>query len=82
MTEPILSEICDAGFRNVQTKLYHRMRTLKTEQYIALLNTYSDHRALGVEVTERFEWEMREALEHVGGVIHIYDTIDLYLAEK
>lgn len=82
MTQPILSELHDAGFRKAQVKLYHRMRTLTTEQYIALLNTYSDHRALDATVKNRFEQEMREALNRVGGIIHIYDTIDLYLAEK
>ena len=82
MTNPILSELRAAGFRNAQTKLYRRQRTLSTEQYIALLNTYSDHRALDVTLKNRFEREMREALSNVGGEIHIYDTIDLYLAEK
>ena len=82
MTEPILAELRASGFRNEQAKLYHRMRTLTTEQYIALLNTYSDHRALDAAAKERFEQEMLEALNRVGGVIHIYDTIDLYLAVK
>ena len=82
MTQPILSVIREAGFRKTQVKLYHRMRTLTTEQYIALLNTYSDHRALDATVKNRFEQEMCKALNRVGGIIHIYDTIDLYLAEK
>lgn len=82
MTEPILAELRASGFRNAQAKLYHRMRTLTTEQYIALLHTYSDHRALDAAMKNRFAQEMREALNCVGGEIHIYDTVDLYLAEK
>lgn len=82
MTEPILAELRAAGFRNAQAKLYHRVRTLTTEQYAALLNSYSDHRALDAALRDRFAREMREALHRVGGEIHIYDTIDLYLAEK
>ncbi len=58
------------------------MRTLNTEQYLALLNTYSDHRALDAALKTRFEQEMREALSRVGGSIRIYDTVDLYLARK
>ena len=73
MTEPILAELRASGFR---------IRTLTAEQYIALLHTYSDHRALDAAVKNRFAQEMREALNRVGGEIHIYDTIDLYLAEK
>lgn len=82
MTEPIVSELRFSGFKNVQSKLYHRIRTLTTDQYIALLNTYSDHRALNNTIKSRFESEMSEALNNVGGLIRIYDTIDLYLAEK
>ena len=82
MTEPILAELRASGFRNAQAKLYHRMRTLTTEQYIALLDSYSDHRALDAAMKNRFAQEMREALNRVGGEIHIYETVDLYLAEK
>ena len=80
--EPIIADLCAAGFKDLRTKLYHRTRTLTTEQYIALLNTYSDHRTLDPALKAQFEKEMREALERVGGYIHIYDTLDLYLAEK
>ena len=66
----------------VESKLYRRVRTLTTEAYIHLLNTYSDHRALDITVKERFEMEMRKAINEVGGNINIYDTIDLYLARK
>ena len=82
MTEPILFELRQSGFRNAAAKLYHRMRTLSTEQYLALLNTYSDHRALNTTMKNLFAQEMRDALDRVGGKINIYDTIDLYLAEK
>ena len=38
--------LIQAGFASVQTRLYHRERTLNIEEYLGLLNTYSDHRAL------------------------------------
>ncbi len=68
------------GFRDVEAKLYRRVRTLMTEEYIGLLNTYSDHRVLESELKQRFEEEMRKAINEVGGYIRIYDTIVLYLA--
>ncbi|HBZ41606.1 MAG: methyltransferase [Firmicutes bacterium GWF2_51_9] len=70
------------GFRDIQAKLYQGVRTLTTDAYISLLNTYSDHRALDIEIKSAFETEMRNALDEIGGKINIYDTIDLYLARK
>lgn len=64
------------------SKLYHRKRTLKSNEYISLLNTYSDNRVLPVEVKNNFEIDMKNAIDEVGGKINIYDTIDLYLARK
>lgn len=70
------------GFDDVQCKLYYRVRTLTSDAYICLLNTYSDHRALPITVKEDFEREMKSELDKVGGSINIYDTIDLYLGRK
>lgn len=68
-----------AGFSDVQTFLYRRVRTLRTEQYLGLINTYSDHRALAPDPKAAFESEMRKAIDAEGGFIRIYDTMDLYL---
>ncbi|MCH5317436.1 MAG: methyltransferase domain-containing protein [Eubacterium sp.] len=70
------------GFANVEAKLYKRTRTLTTQEYIALINTYSDHRALHDDIKVSFEKEMISAIDSLGGKINIYDTIDLYLAKK
>ncbi len=78
--EPTLAALRAWGFRDVEAKLYRRVRTLMTEEYIGLLNTYSDHRVLESELKQRFEEEMRKAINEVGGYIRIYDTIVLYLA--
>ena len=77
-----VQELLQYGFEKVESKLYRRVRTLTTEAYIHLLNTYSDHRALDITLKEQFETEMRKAINEVGGNINIYDTIDLYLAGK
>lgn len=39
-------------------------------------------RTLEPELRQRFEDEMREAINAVGGSIRIYDTVDLYLARN
>lgn len=72
----------DHGFTDVNCKLYHRIRKLSADEYIHLLNTYSDHRALSKDVKENFEKEMLAELKKVGSYINIYDTMDLYLARK
>ena len=75
-------ELEQFGFKDVKAKLYHRIRTLTSDSYIALLNTYSDHRALDVKIKDAFEAEMKTLIDEIGGKINIYDTIDLYLARK
>lgn len=81
-TAPRIAAMIEAGFADVQAQLFHRVRTLSTEQYIALINTYSDHRALPAEKRAAFEQDMREGLAEVGGCINIYDTMSLYLGRK
>ena len=77
--EERLAEMNRFGFTGVRSMLFRRTRTLTTEAYIGLLNTYSDHRALEPEKKLAFENAMRAALHGVGDKIHIYDTLDLYL---
>ena len=75
------SALEENGFRCAEAKLYKRTRTLTSQEYIALINTYSDHRALPDDIRLPFEKEMRSAINALGGKINIYDTIDLYLAK-
>lgn len=70
------------GFRDVQFKLYHLTRRFSPEGYIALLNTYSDHRSMPSAIREPFEDEIRAAIIQSGNVLNVYDTIDLHLARK
>ena len=74
--------VIEAGFTSVQTHLYQRVRTLNTEAYPGLLNTYSDHRALPEARRRAFEQTMAQRLQETGDQIRIYDTLDLYLARK
>lgn len=81
-TAPRANAMRAAGFVDVETHLFHRTRTLTTEQYIALINTYSDHRALPAAKRAAFEADMRAGLAEVGDRINIYDTQSLYLGRK
>ena len=75
-------ELAAYGFADIESRLYHRVRTLTSGEYINLIRTYSDHNALPEPVRTAFEADMRRAIDAVGGTIHIYDTIDLYLARS
>ena len=70
------------GFIDVEYKLYHQTRSFDASQYMELLNTYSDHRAMQEEVRVTLEKELSDVINHFGGKIDIQDTIDLYLARK
>ena len=76
------NRLAQYGFTRIQSALFRRVRTLTSDAYLRLLNTYSDHRALDPATKLHFERDMKAALDAVGGGIHIYDTIDLYLAQK
>jgi len=77
-----IKELEQYGFINIQSKLYKRVRTLTSDEYISLIKTYSDHNALPDNIKHAFEKDMKQAIDDVGGKINIYDTIDLYLARK
>lgn len=75
-----ISELEQYGFNNIKSKIYKRTRKLTSEEYISLIKTYSDHNAMPKKVRKAFERDMKKAIDNAGGIISIYDTIDLYLA--
>ena len=70
------------GFTDIQHHLYHRTRDFTAAEYVQLLGTYSDHIAIEEKTRDRFFREIEQAINDLGGVITIYDTIDLQLARK
>lgn len=70
------------GFVDIVSKLYYKTRTLTGQEYISLLNTYSDHRALPEDIKVQLEQEISSTIDNFDGKLHIYDTMDLYLARK
>ncbi|MFG6369822.1 MAG: class I SAM-dependent methyltransferase [Lachnospiraceae bacterium] len=78
-----LAEIANKyGFTDIDYKLYDRTRTFTAEEYVDLLNTYSDHNALAENVKKEFFGKVKDTINQYGGHITIYDTIDLQLARK
>ncbi|HHX59133.1 MAG TPA: class I SAM-dependent methyltransferase [Epulopiscium sp.] len=70
------------GFVDIQFKLMHQTRKFNAEDYISLLETYSDHRILSVDIKVPFYKEIMSIINNHGDDLKIYDTIDLYLAKK
>ncbi len=70
------------GFTDIQHHLYHRTRDFTAAEYVQLLGTYSDHIAIEEKTRGRFFREIEQAINGMGGMITIYDTIDLQLARK
>ena len=68
--KPWTDRLIKAGFDSVQAHLYHRVRTLDIQDYIGLLNTYSDHRALpeGDGKGAAVSWRTDPNLRHTGSV--------------
>lgn len=70
------------GFVDVTYRLYQRTRDFTADEYVELLGTYSDHNALEDHVREAFWRDMRDVINQFGGVITVYDVIDLQLYRK
>jgi SAM-dependent methyltransferase len=74
--------MASAGFADVEFRLYRGLRRFDAEGYVALLNTYSDHRSMAPPAKRAFEQGIRAAVEANGGVADVYDTVDLHLGRK
>ncbi len=70
------------GFVDLKHAMFYRTRTFSAKKYIALLGTYSDHIAMEETIRKEFFAKIEEAINHHGGSMTIYDTIDLQLARK
>lgn len=72
----------DYGFINISSTIYRDIRRLNADEYVSLLNTYSDHRAIGKRKKKILESEIARLINKHGGELSIYDTMDLYIANK
>jgi len=79
---PVLARLQKYGFCHCRSFLFHAVRTLDAQGYIALMNTYSGHRAMAREQKLGLEREIGDAITRRGNRLRIYDTVDLYLAQR
>lgn len=70
------------GFTDIQYAVFKRERKFTAKEYIELLGTYSDHIAIEETIRSQFFAKIEEAINRHGGIITIYDTMDLQLARK
>lgn len=70
------------GFTDIQYAMFQRIRSFSAKEYITLLGTYSDHIAIEETIRAEFFAKIEEAINDHGGMMTIYDTIDLQLARK
>ena len=70
------------GFTDIEYAMFHRTRTFSATEYTSLLGTYSDHIVIEETIRNEFFSEIEKAVNKHGGLITIYDTIDLQLARK
>lgn len=70
------------GFVDCRYALFSRTRSFTAQEYVALLDTYSDHIAIDEPIRSRFFAEIKDTIEAYGGTITLYDTLDLQLARK
>lgn len=70
------------GFRSLEFNIYEGLREYSSEDYIKLLNTYSDHMATKLDIKNALENDIKIAIEKYGNIVKIHDIIDLYIAKK
>ncbi len=70
------------GFTETRYVLFHRVRTLSAAEYRTLISTYSDHITIEERIRERFFDAVEDTINRHGGIISLFDTIDLQLAGK
>lgn len=80
--ERIYNTIKEYGFSREEFHTYKGLREFSAKDYISLLNTYSDHKMMSDNARREFEDDIEYAIESFGGVLKVYDTMELYLATK
>lgn len=70
------------GFEDIQYHLYRRTRDFTAAEYVKLLGTYSNHIVIEEKTRGKFFSEIEAAINSLGGMITIFDTIDLELCRK
>ena len=70
------------GFRDVSMKLYHTARVFDADEYIAILDTCSDHRSLPDNERAALYADVRKAIIKHGGHHKVEYVFQLYMGRK
>lgn len=70
------------GFVDIQFKLMHQTRKFNAEDYISLLETYSDHRVLSEAIKVPFYKEIMSIINNYGGAKMVQSIIHIALVVK
>lgn len=70
------------GFQEVAMRIYERTRAFSAEEYVAFLDTLSDHRSLPEEDREALYREIKEAIRARGGSHSVCFDFQTYMGKK
>ena len=70
------------GFKDIAMKLYNETRTYNADEYISLLDTYSDHRALPNDNRTALYAGVKDAINRHGGQQKLNFIFQLYMGRK
>lgn len=70
------------GFIDTSYKIYYRNRSYSADDYVSLINIYSDVIALPEKNRQYLCADIKKAIEAHGGTIVLRDMIDIEMAKK
>lgn len=70
------------GFSDIRYCLYHWTKDFSADEYMNLLKTYPNHMGLNPTDRENLFSGIHSAINHHGGTITVYYTLDLQMARK
>ena len=77
-----IKSMADYGFTDTAMRFYERDIDYTTEQYLSLLDTFSDHRSLPDENRRMLYDGIREVIDAHGGINRIHFLYQLYMGKK
>jgi hypothetical protein len=80
--ESIRKTIARNGFVDVELHIYKSKREYNSDEYISLLNTYSNLASIPEPIKSQFFSKIKAAIQNFNNAVTVYDTIDLHLARK
>lgn len=77
-----LNTLREYGFKDVESGIFHGSRTFSSNDYVKLISTYSDHKAIPVVERNEFLSAIKTVIDNHGGKITMDDMFVLCMARK